>query len=510
MSDRPDWVPGELFIAGHGLAAGYLGNPELSDAAFRTHPRSAERLYRSGDWARYWPDGTLEFLGREDPQVKVNGFRVELGEIETALLTHPEVTDAAVVTRRDGRGVSLVAFVTAAADAGNLVPGLRQHLQALLPVYMAPQVIEVLERLPLTGNGKVDRRQLDERARAVTTAPAVDAPPRTPTEKALADLWTELLGVETVAYTDNFFAGGGSSLQAAQLMNRIEQNLGQRLPLAALYTAGTLEQLAALLDETAPGGRQRALVTLADRDGPPVVLVHPVGGDLLCYRPLVERLGSGHRVLGLSSTGSEAGRSIEDMAAQYLAELAPVLPDGPVRLAGWSLGGTVAYEMARRLHRGGRDARVVLIDPWLRCPSSSPPDGGTLVRAFLHNIAGADVELGELPGDASLALRQAWSAPPPGLAVLRSTGFTELQQMFHTFEANTRALLRYAMTPEEGLPMTVVEASARAIGPARNYLVPWRLAASATGGTEFHTLPGGHFAMVTEAQAGPVAELIVR
>ncbi|MBM0236024.1 amino acid adenylation domain-containing protein [Micromonospora sp. ATA32] len=511
MSDRPDWVPGELFIAGHGLAEGYLGNPELSAATFLTHPRTSERIYRSGDWARYWPDGTLEFLGRGDAQVKVNGFRVELGEIETALLNHPGVTDAAVVPRSDGRGVTLVAFVAATAAAEHLVGQLREHLGATLPAYMSPHVIEVLDRLPLTGNGKVDRRALGERAQLAKAAPvAVDAAPRTPTEKILAELWGDLLGTTAVAYTDDFFASGGSSLQAAQLMNRIEQRLGRRLPLATLYTSGTVEQLAALLDEAATAGSESAVVRLADDDGPPIVLVHPVGGDLLCYRPLVDRLGSRYRVFGLRSADTGCSQTIEGMAARYLTELAPVLGDGPVRLAGWSLGGTVAYEMGRRLHRDGRECRVVLIDPWLRRPANPPPDGRTLVRAFLHNLAGAEVDVPDLPADTTAALRQAWSSPPPQLSVLRSTEFTELQGMFAVFEANTRALLRYTATPEDTMPVTVVESSRTTLGPAGSYLVPWRQGGPALPGSCFQTLAGDHFTMMGGEHADVVVQLIER
>ena len=239
-----------------------------------------------------------------------------------------------------------------------------------------------------------------------------------------------------------------------------------------------------------------------------MVLVNRVGGDLLCYRPLVESLRGRYRVLGLSSAGVTPGSTIEDMAARYLAELTPALGDGPVRLAGWSLGATVAYEMARRLRRADRDCRVVMIDPWLRCPDHSSPDAATLVRSFLHNLAGAAVTVPDLPADATLALRQVWSSPPPELSVVRGLAFAELHAMFHTFEANTRALLRYAVTPEDGLAVTVVEASATAIGPAGGYLVPWRRAVPPQPGTSFRTLAGDHFTVVDERHADELATLI--
>ncbi|MEU5724795.1 amino acid adenylation domain-containing protein [Micromonospora sp. NPDC047738] len=518
LMDRPDWVPGELFIGGRGLALGYLGDGDLTAASFLVHPRRQERIYRTGDWARYWPDGTLEFLGREDPQVKVNGFRVELGEIEAALLAHPAVADAAVVTRTDGRAVSLVAFVASQTPAEQLVAQLKAHLEARLPDYMVPRSIDVRLRLPLTANGKVDRRQLAERAAAVGAARQVgDDAPRTATERALAALWQELLDVPEVGRAVDFFAYGGSSLLAARLMNRIEQQLGRRLPLATLYTSGTVGELAALLDAAGGTGPARSLVPLADNGHRPLILVHPVGGDLLCYRPLVAELAQRHRVLGLSAPSpAQPGVTIEELATRYLAELAPVIanepPDRTVRLAGWSLGGVVAYEMARRLRWQGRNCAVVLIDPWVGCGTGRPVDDATLVQAFLHNLAGAPVEVPSDPcatDTVQETLRRTWAAPPPQLKELKSVTYAELHDMYRVFEANTRALLRYSFVAEQGLELDVVEAARGLTGPAAGYLSPLRHAAAALQ-ARFHVLEGDHFTVVNRDQAQAVAQLVDR
>ncbi|MEU9508386.1 amino acid adenylation domain-containing protein [Micromonospora sp. NPDC048170] len=515
LRDRPDWVPGELFIGGRGLALGYLGDGELTAASFLVHPRQQERIYRTGDWARYWPDGTLEFLGREDPQVKVNGFRVELGEIEAALLAHPAVTDAAVVTRTDGRAVSLVAFVASQTPAEQLVTQLKDHLASRLPDYMVPRSIDVRSRLPLTANGKVDRRQLAERAVDVGATRHVDDAPRTGTERALATLWQELLEVPEVARSVDFFAYGGSSLLAARLMNRIEQQFGRRLPLATLYTSGTIAEIAALLDAACRTGPSRSLVTLSDNGHRPLVLVHPVGGDLLCYRPLLAELGERHRVLGLAAPSpAQPGVTIEELATGYLAELAPVLasepPDRAIRLAGWSLGGVVAYEMARQLRRQGRECAVLLIDPWIGCGTNPTVDDASLVKAFLHNLAGTPVEVTSDPCNPNAAqetLRRTWAAPPPQLKELKSLTYAELQTVYGVFEANTRALLRYSFVAEEGLELDVVEASRGLIGPAAGYLSPLRHAA-ATLPARFHMLEADHFTVVDREQAQAVARMV--
>ncbi|MEV6798330.1 amino acid adenylation domain-containing protein [Micromonospora rifamycinica] len=516
LRDRPDWVPGELFIGGRGLAVGYLGDEELTAASFLVHPRQQERIYRTGDWARYWPDGTLEFLGREDPQVKVNGFRVELGEIEAALLAHPAVSDAAVVTRTDGRAVSLVAFVASQTPAGELAPQLSEHLTSRLPDYMVPRSIDVRQRLPLTANGKVDRRELAERAAGVGAAPHVgDDAPRTGTERGLATLWQELLEVPEVGRSVGFFAYGGSSLLAARLMNRIEQQFGRRLPLATLYTSGTIAELAAVLDAGCHPEPTRSLVVLSDNGHRPLVLVHPVGGDLLCYRPLLAELGERYRVLGLTAPSpAQPGVTIEELATRYLAELAPELggepPDRPLRLAGWSLGGVVAYEMARQLQRQGRRCAVLLIDPWVGCGGHPTVDDASLVRAFLHNLVGTPVEVASdpcAPNAALETLRRTWASPPPQLKELTSWSYAELQAMYGVFEANTRALLRYPIVAAEGVEVDVVEASRGLVGPASGYLSPLRHAAAQLP-VRLHMLEADHFTVVDGEHAGAVARLI--
>ncbi len=243
----PVGVPGELYLGGAGVSRGYLGRPDLTAERYVPDPFSAvpgERLYKTGDLIRWRPDGELEYLGRLDHQVKVRGFRVELGEIETALLAHPEIQDAAVLALGEGGDRRLVAYVV-----GN-APDLRGYLKEKLPEYMVPSAFVALDALPLTPNGKIDRRALAkvEPDRAAEAAGYVA--PRTPTEERLAAIWREVLSLEKVGVRDDFFELGGHSLLATQLVSRLRESFGVELPLRRLFEVSTVESLAAELAGT--------------------------------------------------------------------------------------------------------------------------------------------------------------------------------------------------------------------------------------------------------------------
>ena len=248
LEPRPVWVEGPLYIGGIGLARGYWRDPERTRAAFVTHPRGGERLYRTGDVGRWLPDGTLELLGREDFQVKVQGHRIELGEVEAALLRHPEVRAGVVAVAGDPRGARrLVAYVVGGAPGLPDRQDLLDFLAGHLPAPLLPADVVHLEALPLTANGKVDRRALpDPGAGAVH---AGFTPPRNPLERQLAAIWADLLGVEAVGVHDDFLRLGGNSLLAIRLYTRLNAQLGIDLPLRALLHAGTIERLAKTVQE---------------------------------------------------------------------------------------------------------------------------------------------------------------------------------------------------------------------------------------------------------------------
>ncbi len=261
----PVGVVGELYLAGDGLARGYASRPDLTAERFLPDPFGAPgaRMYRVMDRVRRRPDGVLEYLGRTDHQVKVRGFRIELGEVEAVLGRHPSVRDVVAVVREDRPGDRrIVAYVTGAgAAAGEL----RAHAGAHLPEYMVPSAVVVLDAFPLTPNGKTDRGALP-----APEAPSADAhvEPATPTEKALAGIWAEVLGVERVGARDDFFALGGHSLLAARVAGRVREELGADLPLRALFEAATVEALAARVEALSGTGAPPSPLVPVPRDRP--------------------------------------------------------------------------------------------------------------------------------------------------------------------------------------------------------------------------------------------------
>jgi acyl carrier protein len=238
-------VPGELWIGGAGVARGYRAAPDLTARQFVEY--AGTRWYRTGDLGRYWPDGTLEFLGRSDFQVKIRGHRIELGEIEAAAESHPGVTRAVAFTTGTGTGRQV-----ALAVVGDTA-GLADLLAERLPAYMVPQRVLSLDALPLSGNGKVDRRALGELAGADSDGAAGDEPARTPAERAVAAIWAQVLQVDGVGRGQSFFALGGDSLLATRVVEALRQRLGAKLTLRQLFAAPTVAQLAELVDAESGG-----------------------------------------------------------------------------------------------------------------------------------------------------------------------------------------------------------------------------------------------------------------
>ncbi|MCP4260582.1 MAG: amino acid adenylation domain-containing protein, partial [Planctomycetes bacterium] len=368
MQPVPIGVPGELHIGGDGVTWGYLNRPELTEKQFVPDPFRSDpgaRLYKTGDLARFRPDGNLEYLSRIDTQVKVRGFRIELGEIESVLSDHSSVDKCVAAVREDQPGdVRLVGYIVAKADMEVAVSDLRNHLKTKLPDYMVPQHFVELEELPLTPAGKVDRKNLPPPDQ--TSAYRIDeyVAPHDVLELQLTKLWEKTIGVSPISVTDNFFDIGGHSLLAVRLFSRIEKTIGAKLPLALLYQASTIEQLAVFLKEKNWQAAWSCLVPIRPGGSkPPLFLIHGAGGNVLLYRQLVQHLGSDHPVYGLQAKGLDGNEPfhtrIEDMAAEYISEIQKLQPDGPYYLGGYCMGGGIAYEMARQLEEKG--FRIVLV-----------------------------------------------------------------------------------------------------------------------------------------------------
>ncbi len=360
----PIGVTGDLYIAGTCLAEGYLERPALTEERFLTAPfectEGPERLYKTGDLARYFDDGNLEFLGRSDFQVKIRGFRVELGEVESVLTAFPDVREATCSAVSDASGQkSLVAYVVPREGRAVDRDALKAHVAKRVPDYMVPTHLVVLDALPLSSNGKVDRKALPS---PQASAVAVAVEPRTDRERALASLWREVLGVPQVGVTDNFFALGGHSLLAVMLVNRIQERLGATLSLASVLQHPTIEGLATLVQGTPePQATAKHLVTVgrSDPDAAHLVLVPGIGGLGYMFEGLARRLGRRYSVHVLNAVGINDEREgfdhdIEELAAIYEPQVLAACPDQPIIIGGYSFGVLVAFELAVRLLARGR------------------------------------------------------------------------------------------------------------------------------------------------------------
>ncbi len=359
---------GHLYIGGDGLARGYQNRPDLTAEKFVPDPfRSlpGARLYKTGDLARYFPDGTVEFLGRIDHQVKMHGFRIELGEIECVLAQHPSVRDVVVLAREDSPGDQrLVAYLVANPSEQPATRALRTFLQQKLPDYMVPSVFVVVDALPLTPNGKVDRKALPLPTRKNSAIEWQYVAPRNPLEKQLAGIWEKTLGIRPIGVTDNIFDLGVNSVTAAQLFARIEKTLGRNLPPAPLFQAPTIEELARLLTDRTTSATLTSLVSIQPRGrGTPLFCVHGGAGTILFFHGLARRLAPHRPVYGLQAQGLHGKQlplaTVEEMAAHYIDEILTVQPHGPYLLAGWCFGGIVAFEMAQQLRRAGEEVGML-------------------------------------------------------------------------------------------------------------------------------------------------------
>lgn len=352
---------GELVIRTPFATLGYVGERAAQGSGFGPNPWSDDRddvVYRTGDLGRYRPDGRLEVVGRRDRQVKILGVRVDPAEVEAALASHPAVRHGVVGPVRDVDGTTrLTAWVTAVPGKAIDRAEVRTFLARRLPAAMVPSSVVVVTEIPRTANGKIDHAVL-----AAMERTAVGSGPR-PTdelERRLLDLWRPMFPGRDPTVTDDFFELGGTSLLAARLFAAIEGTFGRSLPLGTLFEAPTPAALAAVIrrhDWLAPWS---SLVRI--REGgtrPPLFYVHPGGGNLLVYRTLTLGLPPDRPVYGLQPRGLDGlvdpFRTIEEMAAHYVALAVGVQPSGPVHLVGFSSGGLIALEMARRLRRSGRD-----------------------------------------------------------------------------------------------------------------------------------------------------------
>ena len=403
----PIGVPGELYIGGVQVGRGYHNRPDLTAERFLPDPFSEKpdaRLYKTGDLCRWLADGSVEYLGRTDFQVKIRGLRIELGEIEASLDRHTSVRQSVVVAQQDGSGDKfLVAYVEARQSAtAPEVGDLRAHLGRELPAYMVPSVFVVMEKLPLSPNGKIDRKALPSSDQGRMETGGEFVAPRDSLEQMLTQIWAKILRVKRIGIRDNFFELGGHSLLAVRIMAEIEKVVKRRLPLATFLQAPTIGDLADALrkDDWKPSWSSLTPIR-ASGSKPPLFLMHSHGGNVLEYYPLVKHLDADQPVYALQARGLDGhivkGQSLEEMAGAHVAELRSLQPQGPYFLGGYCLGGLLALEAARQLSEIGETvALVALIQTINPAYARFSPDLTAFQRAWYLAKKRVDLELAYL------------------------------------------------------------------------------------------------------------------
>jgi thioesterase domain-containing protein/acyl carrier protein len=380
----PIGIPGEIHLAGDGLAKGYLNREDLTRERFIPNPFSLDensRLYKTGDLGRFRLDGCVEFLGRLDFQVKLRGFRIELTEIENVLRTHPDVNELVVSVYTDSRNESLLTAWLTVKNKNDMLPNqLREFLRKFLPDYMVPQCFVILDKMPLNANGKIDRKQLPP--------PLIESKPSSDlsflqwslTEEKLKDIWKILLGHDHFGIDDNFFTIGGHSLLGVRMFIELENQYGIRLPLQTLFRAPTIKQLAREIDSSGTAGQWQPVVMF--RKGshkPPLFCLHMHNGNIYRWKILEKFLPDDQPIYAIQpralDPGQQPQRSVTEQATTYIEEIKKIQPQGPYYLAGLCYGGTVAFEMALQLQaRKEKTALCLMVNNY------APLENPTLYR----------------------------------------------------------------------------------------------------------------------------------
>lgn len=512
LRPAPTGLPGQLFVAGVGLAHGYLGRPGLTATRFLPDPyggRPGERMYATGDLARCRADGVLEFLGRLDRQVKLRGQRLEPGEIEHALRSYPGVRDSAVVVRDQ----TVVGYLVADGPLDDAVlSDVRRFVGERLPVYMIPTVLVELAELPVTANGKLNSAALP----APAPVELRHVPPRTELEHWIAEIWRDLLQVELVGLDDTFFGLGAKSLQIMQLTARIRDQLGVEVQPRHLYTDPTLERLAAHLERSAqqPGEQTDPLVPLgpAQPGGtrPPLYLVHPVGGTVMQYLQLAQRLGVDQPCIAIEDPQLHGGAPAADLverAARYVSLVRGAQAHGPYLLAGWSLGAAIAVEMASQLTAAGETvALVAVLDAAAEAPDEVPTELETLTWFVVDAVAIAGAALPDVDLDELRALDRD-ELEARAVEVLVQAGVAgpddgaELRRRMRAFATNVTQYARYQARPYAG-PLALLNARDN---PETGDPSGWR---SRAPRLEHVVVPGDHYSMLRLPYVRQTAEAL--
>jgi amino acid adenylation domain-containing protein len=513
---------GEIYFRSPHVARGYLGDVTLTSERFITNPftkRQDDPVYRTGDLGRYLPDGNVEHAGRADRQIKIRGFRIEPAEIEAALIRSGHAREAVVVLSEKSGQKNLIAYLVPTHDLLSTTDELREYLSTRLPAYMIPRAFVILAALPLTPNGKLDRRALPGPSVTEPTRDVQSARPQTAAQETLITIWKSVLDLSEVGIHDNFFELGGHSLIAVRLFAQIEKQFDKRLPLATLFRAPTVAQLAAALENESVAEQSSLVPIQTSGSQPPFFCVHAVGGNVLEYYELARHLGDDQPFYGLQSralTGGPAHTTIEEMAAHYINEMRGVQPAGPYFLGGRSLGGIIAYEMARQLRAAGGDiALLAVLDSYPighdRSPVNGVPQSSSMQR-LARRVNAHFSNIRSLPGRQKVSYIFAKSKFGP--VQVRSTiwrtiygayknlGLNLPQALRDVEEFNWLAAQKYCPQPFDGR-VTFFWAS-KDLRAKFDMVEGWQRLAR--GGVDLHEIAGTHLDMIKEPHVSDLAD----
>jgi amino acid adenylation domain-containing protein len=502
---RETLMIGEIGIRSPHLALGYWRQPEITAAVFLPDPEGQNRrIYCTGDLARRLPDNGLLYLGRKDAQIKIRGIRIEPGEIEAVLSEHPMVRENAVIAMGGpSQEKHLVAFVALKGSLKLSPDQFGAYLRERLPMYMIPTAIVEVSSLPLTPTGKIDRRALQANNRIQMIEREALVPPRDSIELQLSNLWRDLLKPEAVGVTQGFFELGGTSLIALIIIDRIEKQFGVQLSLSTFLLENTIERIGARLRRQSANTIFSSLVPIRDRGTKePFFCVHPISGHVTCYRDLARHLDPDRPFYGLQSRGLDLDclphSSIEEMAMHYLQLIRGVQPSGPYHLGGWSMGGIVAFEMARQLCRLGEQAGILALfdtEPPFKVPreavQDSTSDAELVIRVIGQELQISPEQLkGLSPEEQDTYIVDAAKKANlivPDLDQLRA------RRVFDVYRSNRQALLRYAAQTYRDR-VILFRCVLGEIDEAADPTFGW--GELAAGGVDVFQVPGDHKTMV--------------
>jgi amino acid adenylation domain-containing protein len=518
LNPVPVGVTGELHIGGACVARGYLARPSLTAQRFIADPFTpGQRLYKSGDLVRRLADGGIVFVGRIDHQVKIRGLRIELGEIEITLAAHPDIAQAVVCVVTDPAGErQLAGYVRPTSGTEPDPAELRAHLAATLPGYMIPAHLITVGEFALTANGKIDRAALPAPGRKRSAAQP--AAPATLTETTLVELYAAVLGRSQIGAADGFFDVGGSSLQVMRLIDLVGRETGVDIGAATVFLYPSPRQLATHIDAIRSGSGQAAgtgpLVELSTGGGLPLFMIHPIGGTVFGYARLAGELGGAFRVRGLQAPGLADGSritaSLADLVTDYTERIRAAQPAGPYRLSGWSMGGVIAFEIARRLEQAGAEvAMLALLDAPFAVPRDYLPAQPQLAGRFLADVAHS---LGWNPADlpdpatCEAADQLGWLAARlrTGAGVEEDSGW--LRRRFDLFGAHTQMIAGYQPEPPAVRAPALIVSADRSLNALARELWPRVL----SGGVCVHPMDADHYTFLQPPQVADTGATILK